>query len=1299
MSTAPTPVPAEPTPAPAPRRHPLLKAVGALLLLLAAATAAGGAWLLGSDSGLRWAWARLGDLLDQRLTATAVSGSLAGPLTLEGVRLASRGGDHLHIRRLRLDWTPSALLQGTLAVAALEVEGTELRLAPDERAPRRPFTGIRLPLRVRIDAAVASDLTVIGAAGTPRRFEQIQLAGQWTGSRLELHRAAARGPWGTLAASGSSAGLLPDSPLDLTLEWSARHPRLAQPLLGSGPLRGTVGHPRTSQSVTGPLAGRVDAELAWRQRPMAWSAQATLDHLDPAALDPSWRPLAVTGTLRGGGTFDHFLADAALRLTDPALGGADANASLEHEDGRWRLPELALRLERGGELHGSATFDPAAAEPGPLAAELSWSGLRWPLDGEPAVASESGHLRLRGAAADYRAEGDLALIATRIPPVQARFAARGDSTALSIEEFAADWLDGRWQGQGRLGWAEGVSWELRVAADAVNPATWAARWPGRLAATLTGSGRLADGRPRWQAEVAELRGELHGQPLSGDARLRVEGADYHLEALHLDSGGARVEAAGRLGERWDLAWSVAAGELGRLLPQAAGSLDAKGQLRGPRATPRITAEAAGKALGWGDYKVGRLTLKADVDLATEAPWQGRLEASELAGLAGGPLDRLTLTADGTTKAHRLELSASAAHTRASLSARGGYAAAQWRGALQGGRVETRAFGDWSQEGEAPLRAGAGTLALSDWCWRVRAPAPGKRGAPPPPGGACLTLTGKPGGRLRAEATVDAVPLALLPGLPAEPGLVVAGRVGGSGSMELGRQGSERLALDLRVDGGHLTYPLPEAPVDLTFERLTLTAAGDRDGTRVESVADLAGHGHAEARVRLAHWLPGRPLAAAQPLDGSAELRLDRLDWLTLLSPELAAAGGSLSGALTLGGSVGEPRLGGDLRLTDGHVDLPGAGIGVQDIHLTLASRAPGELVLNGGAGAGAGELALAGTLRAPQLRAWRLDLALSGRRFETVRLPAVHLFTSPNLALRITPGVIDLGGEITVPEATIKLRDLRDGGVRPSPDVVVVGAEQPPPRRWKKQVNVTVVLGEAVAVEGFGFSGRLQGRVALSESGSGIATATGELDIIGGLYEAYGQQLAIDAGRLLYAGGPVDNPGLDLRAERRVDDVTAGMRVSGTLQNPRVELYSEPALEDSDVLAYLLLGRPLSAATQAQGGLLYHAALSLGLKGGDSIAKSIGARLGLDEVTLAKQRPGYGLGASAVPSGTAANRGDETSLILGKQLSPRLYLRYIVGLGEALDAVQLRYKLTERLTLEAESGLHGGADLMYIHER
>jgi len=146
--------------------------------------------------------------------------------------------------------------------------------------------------------------------------------------------------------------------------------------------------------------------------------------------------------------------------------------------------------------------------------------------------------------------------------------------------------------------------------------------------------------------------------------------------------------------------------------------------------------------------------------------------------------------------------------------------------------------------------------------------------------------------------------------------------------------------------------------------------------------------------------------------------------------------------------------------------------------------------------------------------------------------------------------------------------------------------------------------------------------------------------------------------------------------------VTTGIKVKGRLQQPQLELFSNPAMGQTDTLSYLLLGRPVESASGEEGEMMAKAALALGLAGGDQLARSIGDQFGLDEMRV-----------------ESSDSGDQASLVVGRYLSPRLYVSYGVGLIESLNSLNLRYQISDRWQVEAVSGENQGADFLYSIER
>ena len=122
-------------------------------------------------------------------------------------------------------------------------------------------------------------------------------------------------------------------------------------------------------------------------------------------------------------------------------------------------------------------------------------------------------------------------------------------------------------------------------------------------------------------------------------------------------------------------------------------------------------------------------------------------------------------------------------------------------------------------------------------------------------------------------------------------------------------------------------------------------------------------------------------------------------------------------------------------------------------------------------------------------------------------------------------------------------------------------------------------------------------------------------------------------------------------------------------------------MAEGDALAYIMLGHPLGEGG-GDNNLVAGAAQSLGLKGGNYLARSLGSKVGLDEARIESE--------GAI---------EEASLVAGKYLSPELYVSYGVGLFDKVNTFRVRYLMSRRWTVQAETGRGTGADVMYRLER
>ncbi|MNM88649.1 Translocation and assembly module TamB [compost metagenome] len=286
--------------------------------------------------------------------------------------------------------------------------------------------------------------------------------------------------------------------------------------------------------------------------------------------------------------------------------------------------------------------------------------------------------------------------------------------------------------------------------------------------------------------------------------------------------------------------------------------------------------------------------------------------------------------------------------------------------------------------------------------------------------------------------------------------------------------------------------------------------------------------------------------------------------------------------------------------------------------------------------------------------------------------PYASVEVEPDLQLGLRDHQFSLGGQLAIPRGQIKVRELPAQAVTVSGDAQIVGEQTAAARMPGLKMDLRLALGEdRLRFSGFGLSADLKGHLRIKDN----LDSRGTLRLENGRYRAYGQRLTLRRAQLIFAG-PIDQPLLDIEAIRTVDEVTAGLRLTGRADAPVSEVFSEPAMSQEQALSYLVLGR--APGSSGDSNLVGQAALALGLAGGTPVAGAIAQRLGIRDFQLESE--GSGTSSSVFASG---------------YLSEKLSLRYGVGVFEQGNIFALRYELGKKLYLEAASGLASSLDIFY----
>ena len=1227
----------------------LLPGLGILLLvpvlLLAAVLFA-----LRSETGTAW-------VIDQipGLQAENDRGSLFGQWQAD--HLEWRGyGVELIVEGPLVGWSPSCLLSKQLCLETLQAEKLELsQLPPAEKSGTGgviTLPGVDLPLGLKISNVRMGPLNFNGT----RIWDRFELDAGGSGADWNIDHAWYQLDDYTVAVSGR---------IETRREWPVNlqvTADLPPPYGDDWTLDATLSGSVRDLTVTGSSRGYLAAKLSGKVEP-----------LDPAL------PVRLRVTSK------QFLAVEALPATLTLKDWfVEANGSLQkgfRTRGQARLPgttgpvqlsleglvtaqgarniriELATDREAGtGQDTAVATGTVGWREGLAANADLRLRGFPW-YTLVPGLEPPAVLLRSLDGSASWREGSYHAELTAGVdgPQGSAEISTTvdGDRQQTTLTDLMVSTGAGSLTGNGSVNFSGPLAWQAALRLQGFNPGYWVPVLEASLSGDVTTEGQLRDGSIPAMNAGWNLEGDWRSHPAVLAGRLDTSSGSWELSGLELSVGDNRLEGSGTWGNsiRGDLALSMPEPEA--LLSGLAGRLEAKLKAEGTLEDPTGELTANVRDLRWrNEFSVENLNLEARLESGLRL--MSQLEAGNIHAF-GQELEALVLDASGTQQQHRLTIGASHTEANLELGFEGGAGAdwRTWQGALSTGVIALPGQSQrWQLESPAALDySTGGELAFGNHCWRWQQSA------------VCAddqTLLPVP----RLGYRIDRFPAqALAPLLPET--LRWNARINGEVNFTTTGAGPDgRIFLDagdgefqLLVDGewASLSYDALTTEVGLKPGQASLAAR--LSGPKLGDVAlDMGLDPDSEDRI----------------VDGT--FQLDGLDIaLAGLLSGLQDVAGRVDGRGRISGPLMGPAVNGALNLTNGRVSDPRLPVPMEEVVASLefagySARLSGRIQSNSRS-----RTIIDGEFDWQQ--APRGEITISGSRLPFNLEPYAQLEVEPDLTLEFREGSLQVSGAIGVPRGAIEIKGLPEQAVSVSEDEVIVGVEREEPVVRSLNMDVKVVVGEdKVTFAAFGVTGDLQGTLRI---GNDMDTR-GTLQLVNGQYQAYGQELELRRARLLFVGN-LTQPYLDIEAVRTVDTVVAGIRLSGPVQSPETEVFSNPDMPQTDALSYVILGR----APQSRGdeGQMSRAALSLGLTQANKVTGRIGEEFGIRQLTL-----------------EAAGSGEQTSVVASGYLTDELSVRYGVGIFEPITTIALRYNLGKNIYMEAASGLAASLDIFYTRD-
>jgi translocation and assembly module TamB len=885
------------------------------------------------------------------------------------------------------------------------------------------------------------------------------------------------------------------------------------------------------------------------------------------------------------------------------------------------------------------------------------------------------------------------------------------SHSATIAALEVSTATGRLQTSGAVDWSEALTLDLTFDIQESTPANYR-----DLPEALELSGISANGSimftqegPQWRSQVSlrEASAVLNDYPLTASGTATLTPDNIVIDNLELNSASNSLAINGEWSGVIDITWRLNANSLNEVSDLLTGQASGTGHITGSPSAPQLQLSATGNDIGYQDNSIGQLTLSANYYNNSN---QFELSLSDVL-VQSNPVDSLTLKLTGQLDNHELWGKASSELGTVDVHLAGALTSTpeqHWEGSLLSASVDT-SIGPWQLKQATPLSLQSDSALVSPMCWsqqQIELCAEGRWDA----------IDG-----LQASIALDTFDLAQFNAL-ADGGRDIAqwfphlaqgnrieGQLSASASVKSTAElNYESLVIQASLNAGTGTVFLDTTEsattqdtnaetVQMQWHQATLDANFENSVWKLQASTQLVQGDLAATELAIqGNMAVQLTIAEDQSLDGAIQAKLNDLAWTQAFVSDLAAPHGSLSSDLIISGTLEQPITNGTVLVENAGFEVPSLGIKIYELDAALLSQGSENFSVQGSARSGEGTVSFASNVIDPFSESWSLEATISGDSFELTRQENMHLTASPDLKILLASEVLDVQGTLLLPTFEITLSALPESAVNVSPDAIIVTQTQRgedvanaantnlgPLEGLNISSELRVELGKNVHFSGFGLNTKLEGALDISRNRSGSALTYGELRVLEGNYRMYGRTLEIEHGKLLFFGS-LTNPALDIRAVRQANNIKVGLQMNGTLRNIRSQLFSTPSLPDGDIIAVMLTDRPFAEIdTQEQdSNALLGAIANLGIKQGQSLTNQVRGKLGLDTL--------------AINTGGATSN---SSLILGKYLTPNLFIHYGVGLFDTESVVSLDYTVTERVKIEAKSGNSQSVDITYTVER
>lgn len=1192
-----------------------------------------GFWLLNTESGLRWSVRQAPDTI----SFNSIQGTL-NDFSFTGLQVQLDSID-ITVSTGKLEWALIPLLSRNVNIEMLHADGITITNTQNESptiiTPYQPWQGVDLPFDIKLNSLQLSKLTMQSKSSKNAQAVQSLFLDRIT-SQLALNNNILAIQKFSINEEDNSVLLSGDIDLSahidatFNLNHSIKWKFSEQSIDNTGSISGTWSHLKINQLILlnasdlSPLESTLDIDL-----------------LNVLSHEISWRGTLLTSA------------------TEVKLSNNKNNQAIpQNTDGH-----DGLQLG-SGDFSFTGAFQPAQGLPSLLSnleAQINISHeqfSQWNLNTQLSVENDSFDI----ASFELNQLGN----------TQDHFANKKPVSKRPLKQLGKLNINGRINGLSNF-----ISQTKNSDSNADITGQWSSlSWPLK--------GNVTDGYALSQSNgslslrgladdfvvTAQTNGKSYSNPLTANIDVRILPNLIKLNSIKLNSGETKLDISGQLGDQLALNWLINSPDLSALMPNLSGDLKSQGQLKGTREKPKFAGNINSEQFRYNDILVtgtaltAKGALSSDIDkIIVKANIMSLVQANSKIA------NNVNIDLNGSGKDHTLNISSQLfGQSDFHLNARGGLTDTSWTGRLESLELNDPTYDTWRLKQSVAIKRTGPKLVTDSLCLTNFSQS------------VCVKLNAN-AVSTNASAIIKNVNLNNLNPLLSLYDATASGLL--NGEFDYQKSNTMNAAkIEAKLDSSNSIISFKQVngqTQELSFASVTANIH-QQNVLKVDAKLQLDNGDHASFDLNIDSAIEHSDFLTSS-LNGTIVAQLDDLTALKAATPMLSSLDGSLNSDIKLSGSLNDPKVAMQTNLRGANLSIADLGLNLQSINMMATSVDTQKIALSGSLISGKGTLNIDGSLDFSKLNDPKVRLSLKGQKLELMKTPEILIDGDVDLNIVVNNELLDLNGSVNLIQADLDFQPP-ENAILASEDVVLLGLEVEQ-QVMQTQMNLSLNLGDKTHIRAQGLDAFLVGRLQILQEAGGILKGKGQIDVKQGRYDAYNQKLKIDKGQLIFNGGSIDDPALDMRAQKTVNDITAGVSVTGRANAPILRLYSTPSMTDQDVLSVLIFDKKLGNLGSQDGFTLLKIANSLRGTGESQVGAltdRIQDSLGLSKLELQLD-------------------GDAPSVLAGKQLSSKFYIGYGYGLLDAAQSLILRYKISKAWSIQGDLGADSGADLRYQIER